>query len=118
MTTFAYGGRKPSIANYTPRQNRNSIIQRIRRRVRLRTVLVGASVTVLLYLVISWLSSSLATESSSLGDKPPFIAAPAGEPNVVLVTVMNDERGELYNAAIKTNRREYAKKHGRQQYGP
>jgi hypothetical protein len=110
---FAYPGRKSSNpSNYTPRQNRGSIIHTIRRRVRLRTVLVGSAIVGLLYLIISWLSSPTSTTISALSSTPPMTKAPSGHPNVVIVTVIDDERGEDYNDAIKKNREAYASKHG------
>jgi len=44
--------------------------------------------------------------------------APAGQPNVVLVTVIDDERGETFNEAIKKNRQSYAEKHGYSTFFP
>ena len=110
---FAYPGRKSSVpTNFTPRQNRNSILHNIRRRVRLRTLLVGSAIIGLLYLILSWLLSPSSTRPSSPGFKPAMTKAPGGQPNVVLVTVMDDTRGQAFNEAIKKNREAYAEKHG------
>lgn len=74
--------------------------------------MVAVSILALIYLVTSWLSTPSITYTSTLSSKPPMTKAPAGQPNVVLVTVLDDERGEAYNDAIKKNRQSYADKHG------
>jgi len=79
----------------------------------LRTVLVGSAIIAILYLLISWLSSPSSKQKTTLSSTPPMTKAPSGQPNVVLVTVIDGERGELYNEAIKKNRESYAIKHGR-----
>ncbi|KIW06242.1 uncharacterized protein PV09_02716 [Verruconis gallopava] len=110
---YAYPGRKSSHpTSFTPRQSRSSILHTIRRRVRLRTLLTAALALGLLYLVLSWLFSSSSTEISSIPVAPVFTKAPSGEPNVVIVTVLDDEKGQVYNTAVKQNRQEYAEKHG------
>lgn len=61
--------------------------------------------------MLSWLFSSSSVPAST-PSAPVLTKAPSGQPNVVVVTVLDNERGDVFNEALKANRNEYAAKHG------
>jgi mannan polymerase II complex MNN11 subunit len=108
---FAYPGRKSSHPpSYPSKSNRPVFNINALRRLRPRFL----AIIVLGALATFWLLSKLFGSSSSTPPQPPaFTKAPAGHPDVVLVTTINKSLDPFFTDALKKNRVDYAKKHGR-----
>jgi hypothetical protein len=111
---FAYGGRKASHPPpYASRSKRSAILNTLRRMPPRRLAVAALSL-----LGFFWLLSWMFGSSSSSGDSSPpaFTKAPAGKPNVVLVTTIDPRQDPFFTDALKQNRRDYAAKHGRRTF--
>jgi mannan polymerase II complex MNN11 subunit len=109
---FAYPGRKASHPpTYASRPNRSALLNSLRRMPPRLLAIIALG-----FITFFWLVSKMfgSTPSPSIAPSPPaFTKAPAGHPNVVLVTTINPKLDPFFTDALKRNRDEYAVKHGR-----
>ena len=110
---MAFGALQRKSSNPTPYRPTSAISRsNALFRKRLKTGGFIAVVMVMLWMLLHLFNSNSSRAWSSVNERSRQGPAPAGEPEVVIVTVLDPKMKESYKQKMKENRDDYARRHG------